>query len=110
MALRVGALNGREQIGGERGNATLARKVVAQKSDFVDLRRFFHGVILIERASIRFPAGGRVIDAAQALALTSPRSGDTPAATWRLVPVGGRPRIRPGPDPLPRRPRLPHGV
>ena len=42
LALGVCALDGGKQVGRERGNAALARQVVANKSDLADFRRAVH--------------------------------------------------------------------
>ena len=45
LALRMRGCDGRQQVGRERGNAALARQMVADKSDLADFRTFFHGSI-----------------------------------------------------------------
>ena len=42
LALGVRACDGGKQVGRERGNAALARQVVADKSDLADFRSAFH--------------------------------------------------------------------
>jgi hypothetical protein len=42
LALGMGSCDGREQVRRERGNATLARQVIANEGDFSNSRAFFH--------------------------------------------------------------------
>ena len=46
LALRMRGCDGGKQVGRERGNAALARQVVADKSDLADFRSFFHEAFL----------------------------------------------------------------
>ena len=69
LALGMRGCDRGQQIGRERGNAALARQMVADKSDLADFRSFFHESLPLHHV------------------LRMPGFGDTRAATSRPAPV-----------------------